>query len=43
MYRILIKGAYEERANGKFPYVTSTVLAVLHTSSESKTEDEEDQ
>ena len=32
---------YKEPVNGKFPNVTSTVLANLHTSSESETKNEE--
>ena len=39
----MINENYEEPVNGNFPDVTSTVLADLHTSSESETEDEEEQ
>ena len=42
MYRTLINENYEEPVNGNFPDVTSKVLADLHTSSESETEDEEE-
>ena len=42
-YRTLINENYEEPVNGNFPDVTATVLADLHTSSESETEDEEEQ
>ena len=39
----LINDNYDELINGNFPHITSTVLADLHTLSESETEDEEEQ
>ena len=39
----LINENYDEPINGNFLHVTSTVLADLHTSSESETEDGEEQ
>ena len=43
MHRTLINENYEEPVNGNFPDVTLTILADLHTSSESETENEEEQ
>ena len=42
-YRTLGTENYEEPINGDFSDATATVLADLHTSSESETEDEEKQ
>ena len=39
----LVNEDYDEPIIGNFPHVTSTVLADLHTSSESETKDEEEQ
>ena len=41
MYRTLINENYDELVNGNVPDATSTVLADLHTSSESEIEDKE--
>ena len=42
-YKTLINENYEQPINGNFADVTATVLAELHTSSESETEDKEEQ